>query len=84
VPVYGVPENLKPYHTSKKDIEEGLEVIPQEMYRLRREDIYKSGQKRAAAMTMTPKPLKKMKCEDMETQETIPSKRSNSATKNVI
>ena len=28
VPVYGVPENLKPYHTSKKDIEEGLEVIP--------------------------------------------------------
>ena len=42
MPVYGVPENLKPYHTSKKDIEEGLEVIPQEMYRLRREDVYKS------------------------------------------
>lgn len=46
IPVYGVPENLKPYHTSKKDIEDGLEVIPQEMYRLRREDIYKPGQKR--------------------------------------
>lgn len=49
VPVYGVPENLKPYHTSKKDIEEGLEVIPQEMYRLRREDIYKITQRRAVA-----------------------------------
>ena len=41
VPVYGIPENLKPYHTSKKDIQQGLEVVPQEIFRLTKEDIYK-------------------------------------------
>jgi hypothetical protein len=30
IAVYGVPDNLKQYHTSKKDIQEGLEVVPQE------------------------------------------------------
>jgi hypothetical protein len=28
LPVYGVPDNLKDYHTSKKDISNGLEVNP--------------------------------------------------------
>jgi hypothetical protein len=40
LPVYGVPENLKEYHTSKKDISNGLEVNPQETFRLKNEDIY--------------------------------------------
>jgi hypothetical protein len=30
LPVYGVPDHLKDYHTSKKDISNGLEVNPQE------------------------------------------------------
>lgn len=38
-----MPDQLKEYHTSKKDIMNGLEVNPQEKYRLRNEDIYESG-----------------------------------------
>lgn len=50
LPVYGVDEKLKEYHTSKKDISNGIEVNPQEQFRLKQEDIYeedasyKSGQ----------------------------------------
>ena len=40
LPVYGVPDRLKEYHTSKKDIANGIEVNPQEEYRLHKEDIY--------------------------------------------
>lgn len=40
LPVYGVPDNLKDYHTSKKDISNGLEVNPQEQFRLKNEDLY--------------------------------------------
>lgn len=40
MPLYGVPDQLKEYHTSKKDIMNGLEVNPQEKYRLKEEDIY--------------------------------------------
>jgi hypothetical protein len=40
LPLYGVPDQLKEYHTSKKDIMNGLEVNPQEKYRLRNEDVY--------------------------------------------
>jgi hypothetical protein len=40
LPVYGVPDNLKDYHTSKKDISNGLEVNPQEQFRLKKEDDY--------------------------------------------
>lgn len=40
MPLYGVPEQLKEYHTSKKDIMNGLEVNPQEKYRLKTEDVY--------------------------------------------
>ena len=40
LPLYGVPDQLKEYHTSKKDIMNGLEVNPQEKYRLKEEDIY--------------------------------------------
>ena len=35
-----MPDQLKEYHTSKKDIMNGLEVNPQEKYRLKEEDIY--------------------------------------------
>lgn len=42
LPLYGVPDQLKEYHTSKKDIMNGLEVNPQEKYRLRNEDIYEA------------------------------------------
>lgn len=40
LPVYGVPDHLKDYHTSKKDISNGLEVNPQEQFRIKTEDIY--------------------------------------------
>ena len=42
VPVYGVPDNLKEYHTSKKDISNGSEINPDEKFRLKKEDIYKN------------------------------------------
>jgi len=38
--VYGVPDKLKDYATSKKDISNGVEVNPKEEYRLKKEDIY--------------------------------------------
>lgn len=40
LPVYGVPNKLNDYHTTKKDIAAGLEVNPQETYRIESEDIY--------------------------------------------
>lgn len=40
LPVYGVPDKLKDYATSKKDISNGVEVNPQEQFRLHKEDIY--------------------------------------------
>jgi hypothetical protein len=40
LPVYGVPDKVKEYHTSKKDISNGIEINPQENYRLKNEDIY--------------------------------------------
>ena len=43
LPLYGVPDQLKEYHTSKKDIMNGLEVNPQEKYRLKNEDVYDAG-----------------------------------------
>ena len=50
LPLYGVPDQLKEYHTSKKDIMNGLEVNPQEKYRLRNEDIYDgAGEKKDGA-----------------------------------
>jgi|TARA_B110000285_G_scaffold219405_1_gene269974 hypothetical protein len=42
VPVFGVPDNLKEYHTSKKDIIAGVQILPESHFRLRAEDIYKS------------------------------------------
>lgn len=44
LPVYGVPDKLKEYHTSKKDISNGIEVNPQETFRLHNEDIYEENQ----------------------------------------
>jgi len=40
LPVYGVPDKLKDYATSKKDISNGMEVNPKEEFRLHKEDIY--------------------------------------------
>ena len=40
LPIYGVPEDLSDYHTTKKDILSGIEVIPKEQYRLKEEDKY--------------------------------------------
>ena len=40
LPVYGVPDKLKDYATSKKDISNGVEVNPKEQYRLKKEDLY--------------------------------------------
>ena len=40
LPVYGVPAKLNEYHTTKKDIAAGLEVNPQENFRIESEDIY--------------------------------------------
>lgn len=40
LPVYGVPDHLKEYHTSKKDVQESREVIPDVKYRMKEEDIY--------------------------------------------
>lgn len=38
--MYGVPFGLKEFHTSKKDISQGVEVNPPEEFRLANEDIY--------------------------------------------
>ena len=40
IPVYGIPDKLKEYHTSKKDINGGHEVNPNEQYRCTEEDLY--------------------------------------------
>ena len=40
LPVYGVHDKLKDYATSKKDINNGVEVNPKEDYRLKKEDKY--------------------------------------------
>jgi hypothetical protein len=40
LPVYGVPDKLKDYATSKKDISNGVEVNPREEYRIHSEDRY--------------------------------------------
>jgi hypothetical protein len=42
LPIYGVPApKLKEYSTSKKDMKAGSEIVPDEQYRIRSEDIYK-------------------------------------------
>lgn len=40
LPIYDVPENLKNYATSKKDIKDAVEKMPPESYRNLSEDIY--------------------------------------------
>ena len=40
VPVYGVPDGLKEFGTSKKDISGGFQIQPPENYRLKSEDLY--------------------------------------------
>jgi len=43
LPIYGVPHaKLKDYATSKKDMKKGVEIVPEENYRLRNEDMYQS------------------------------------------
>ncbi len=46
LPIYGVPHTkLKDYATGKKDMKKGIEIIPEENYRLHHEDIYESQEK---------------------------------------
>jgi hypothetical protein len=41
LPVFGVPAGkLKDYSTSKKDMKRGVEIVPEDNYRMRDEDIY--------------------------------------------
>ena len=40
LPVYAVPDKLKDYHTSKRDISEGNEIDPEEKFRVKGEDQY--------------------------------------------
>ena len=41
LPIYGVPyAKLKDYSTSKKDMKKGIEIVPEENYRLKDEDTY--------------------------------------------
>ena len=40
LPIYDVPENLKNYATSKKEIKDAIEKMPPESYRNKAEDIY--------------------------------------------
>ena len=40
LPVYGVDDKLKEYHTSKRDISQGIEVNPPKNKRIESEDIY--------------------------------------------
>jgi hypothetical protein len=37
-----VPDKLRDYATSKKDIKEGVEVNPDEQFRMKKEDIYEA------------------------------------------
>ena len=40
LPVYAVPDKLKDFHTSKRDISEGNEIDPDEKFRVKSEDVY--------------------------------------------
>ena len=41
LPIYGVPQKLKEYATSKKDVRQHIERLPPTNLRLYNEDIYK-------------------------------------------
>lgn len=45
LPIYGIPNKLKGYHTTKKDIADGNEFIPPSEFRIKSEDIYEEEQK---------------------------------------
>lgn len=51
LPVYGVPQKLKEFHTSKKDIAKNCEIRPPDSYRLADEDIFPEGDQ------IQPKPI---------------------------
>lgn len=40
IPVYMIPDNLKDFTTSKKDIKAGNNILPDSSYRVTNEDIY--------------------------------------------
>ena len=40
LPIYGVPDKLKEYSTSKKDIKKGNVRMPPDSFRLKNEDTY--------------------------------------------
>lgn len=49
--MYGVPDKLKDFLTSKKDIREGIEVNPQENFRLKDEDVFEENPSMKQAQT---------------------------------
>lgn len=51
LPVYAVPDKLKDFHTSKRDISEGNEIDPEEKYRVKSEDSYPEDPNAASQMT---------------------------------
>jgi len=56
LPVYGVPDKLKHYATSKKDISNGYEVDPKEQFRLKNEDHYPESGSGAAVTQLSNAP----------------------------
>ncbi len=38
--VFGVPDTLKQWHTSKRDVQEGRVVMPQSQWELKQENVY--------------------------------------------
>lgn len=50
LPIYGVPQKLKDFHTSKKDIAAGCEICPPPDHKLSNEDIYPVGDQPKAAL----------------------------------
>ena len=50
LPIYGVPNKLKEYSTSKKDIKSGLEKLPPDQYLLKGEDVYEPLREPAQSM----------------------------------
>lgn len=56
LPVFGVPDKLKDYATSKRDINNGVEVNPKDEYRLRKEDKYDEASSGPAGINHINKP----------------------------
>ena len=55
LPIYGVPHTkLKEYATAKKDMKKGIEIIPEDKYRLIHEDVYEIQTKKMGSKPSKP------------------------------